>query len=163
MRWIPSRLIAAGFLAGVLPGAALAQQPKDAVLAAAQGVFDAMARKDTAALGRLLHPAAHLIATTETGDSVRVSAVDRARFIAQIGSFPTTLLERMWNAEVRVSGAIASIWTQYDFHRDGKFSHCGIDAFQLVRTSEGWKVSSIIYTVVTPPARCRPSPLGPPR
>lgn len=152
-----------GLVAGLGLRPAAAQQPKAAVLAAAQAVFDAMAARDTAALGRALHPAAHLIAAVERGDSVVTSVVDRAQFIARIGSSPTILLERMWNAEVRISGTIASVWTEYDFHVDGRFSHCGIDAFQLVRTAAGWRVTSIIYTVVEPAARCKPNPLGPPR
>ncbi|MGE0440366.1 MAG: nuclear transport factor 2 family protein [Gemmatimonadales bacterium] len=157
--------VAVLMLAAATVGAApvRAQNPKEAVLAAAQGVFDAMARKDTVALRRLMHPLATLIATVETGDSVRVNGSRLDQFLSQIAGFPTTPIERMWNAEVRVSGAIATVWTQYDFHRDREFSHCGIDAFQLVRTDDGWKVSSIIYTVVRPAARCQPNPIGPPR
>ena len=48
----------------------------------------------------------------------------------------------------------------YDFHRDGEFSHCGVDAFTLVRTESGWKISGGVYTVET--EGCAPSPLGPP-
>ena len=66
--------------------------------------------------------------------------------------------ERMWNPEVRIRGAIATIWTPYDFWTDGKFSHCGIDAFDLVKTDEGWKISGGGYTIE---AQCDPSPLGP--
>ena len=67
--------------------------------------------------------------------------------------------ERMWNPEVRVHGPIASVWTPYDFWVNGKFSHCGVDAFDLVNTSEGWKISGGIYTVER--TGCAPSPLGP--
>ena len=69
----------------------------------------------------------------------------------------------MWNAEVRVSEGIATIWTQYDFHLGTAWSHCGIDSFQLVKTPGAWQVTSIIYTVVRPASRCQPNPLGPPR
>ena len=46
----------------------------------------------------------------------------------------------------------------YDFWIDGKYSHCGIDAFDLVKTSEGWKISGGVFTTQ---ATCAPSPLGP--
>ena len=47
---------------------------------------------------------------------------------------------------------------QYDFWTDGKFSHCGIDAFELIKTVDGWKIAGGTYTIE---ANCGPSPLGP--
>ena len=73
----------------------------------------------------------------------------------------TRMLERMWDATVLVHGPLAQVWTPYDFHADGEFSHCGVDAFTLIKTSEGWRVSGVAYTVE--PTGCEPSPLGPPR
>lgn len=66
--------------------------------------------------------------------------------------------ERMWDPEVRIRGRIAHVWTPYDFWTDGKFSHCGVDAFDLLRTDEGWKIAGGTYTVERD---CQPSPLGP--
>lgn len=143
------------------PGAAQ-QNPKDAVLGVGQAVFDAMARKDTAALRRLVHPAAHFIAAVEIADSTAPRVTGMEQFLTQIATYPGVPLERMWNAEVRVSGPVATIWTQYDFHKAGQFSHCGIDAFQLVRNGRQWQVTSILYTLVPAPERCK-NPIGPPR
>jgi hypothetical protein len=67
----------------------------------------------------------------------------------------------MWTPAVHVHGAIAVVWAPYDFHIDGKFSHCGVDTFSLVRTATGWQISGISYTVE--PTGCAASPLGPPR
>ena len=142
---------------------AAAQSAKDDVLKAGQAVFDAMARRDTVELKRLVHPAALLIATVGTGDSATARVGTRDQFLVQIATSATVPIERMWNAEVRVSEGIATIWTQYDFHLGTVWSHCGIDSFQLVRTSSGWQVTSITYTVVRPASRCKPNPLGPPR
>jgi len=58
-----------------------------------------------------------------------------------------TVRERMWNPEVRIRGFIASVWTPYDFWSDGKFSHCGVDAFNLIKTDEGWRIAGGTYTV----------------
>jgi hypothetical protein len=71
------------------------------------------------------------------------------------------LLERMWNPEVKVHGGIATLWAPYDFYRDGKFSHCGIDAFDLVRTAAGWQIVGATFTIER--TNCPPSPLGPPK
>ena len=140
-----------------------AQDAKSEVHRTAQAMFDAMGRRDTASLRRLVHPMAHLIAVVETGDSVTSRVTSRDQFLAQIAWFPIAPLERLWDPEIRVSGPIASIWTPYDFHRGKEFSHCGIDSFQLVRSKAGWVITSIIYTVVGPASRCQPSPLGQPR
>ena len=158
-----SRVLAAAVLA-VAPAALAAQaaSSKEAVLATAQAFFDAMGRKDTAALRELVHPQAHLMAVVEVADSAAPRVSSRDQFLAQVAAAQLKYLERMWNAEVRVSGPIASIWTPYDFHRGTEWSHCGIDSFQLVKNGVRWQISSIIYTVVPARDRCK-NPLGPPR
>ena len=57
-----------------------------------------------------------------------------------------------------VHGLIATVWAPYDFWIDGKLSHCGIDAFDLIKTEDGWKIAGGVYTVES---NCAPSPLGP--
>ena len=66
--------------------------------------------------------------------------------------------ERIWNAEVRVNGLIATVTAPYDFWIDGKFSHCGVDSFDFIKTGDGWKIAGGVYTVEQ---KCAPSPLGP--
>ena len=66
----------------------------------------------------------------------------------------------MWHPRVELHGDVASVWAPYDFHRDGAFSHCGVDAFTLLRGDGGWVITGATYTVET--ADCPPSPLGPP-
>jgi len=55
--------------------------------------------------------------------------------------------ETMTAPEVKIHGAIAVLWAKYEFFVDGKFSHCGVDAFSLIKTPEGWKIAAIVYTV----------------
>lgn len=67
----------------------------------------------------------------------------------------------MWDPKIMIHKEIAIVWTKYDFHREGKFSHCGVDAFNLIKAPGGWKISGIIYTVEK--EGCEESPLGPPK
>ena len=129
---------------------------RDAVLAAAQAVFDILETRDTAALRSLMLPTGAFVGTQ--GAQVSASNVDQ--MAAALGRGGQAFLERMWDPEVRIEGAIATVWTPYDFYRDGVFSHCGIDSFQLVKQPEGWRVASVIYTRQT--EGCPESPLGPP-
>lgn len=65
----------------------------------------------------------------------------------------------MWAPQVSIAGRLASLWAPYDFHRDGKRTHCGINQVNLVKTPEGWRIATLIYTVQT--TGCPDSPLGP--
>jgi hypothetical protein len=71
------------------------------------------------------------------------------------------MIERMWDPEVRVDGPFATLWAPYDFYSGVEFSHCGTDAFQLAKTSVGWKVVMVSYTAMMPP-NCSTHPDGPP-
>ncbi len=58
-------------------------------------------------------------------------------------------------------GLMATLSAPYDFHRGGKFSHCGTDAVTLNEQQGAWKVAAIVYTVKR--EGCDPSPLGAPK
>lgn len=70
-------------------------------------------------------------------------------------------IERGYDPEVRVGGHLAQVWLPYDFYVDGEWSHCGVDAFILLRTSEGWRIAAIAWSIQQPP-ECRPHPEGSP-
>ena len=60
---------------------------------------------------------------------------------------PGTYRERYWDPTVHVRGRIAIVWTPYEFWRDGKTSHCGIDVFELVKESDTWRIANMMWTV----------------
>lgn len=51
--------------------------------------------------------------------------------------------EPIRNPVVQIDGDVASVWTEYQVRRDGKVSHCGYDAFHLVRLSGKWKIINV--------------------
>lgn len=53
--------------------------------------------------------------------------------------------EKIWNTRVNVEMGVAQVWTDYAFYVGDEFSHCGIDAFQLVDDG-GWKILQLIDT-----------------
>jgi hypothetical protein len=68
----------------------------------------------------------------------------------RLASTQGALLERFTSKPtVTIHGRIAEVWGEYEFLRDGKFSHCGIDSFTLLKTDQGWKVATIVYTAET--------------
>jgi hypothetical protein len=132
------------------------------VIAAVQSFFDSMEKSDVALAKRVLMPDARFFSAAERDGTITVRPSSSEAFVAGFSNpNRAKVLERMWDPDVRVQGAIAQLWTRYDFHSNGTFSHCGIDAFSLVRTEDGWKIASAIWTVER--SGCAPSPLGPPK
>ena len=121
-----------------------------AVIAAVQGLFDAMRTRDTIALRAGFTPGAQLISIRAIpGAPARQQVMPLSAFVTSIGRPGEELVERMWDPRVEVAGDIASLWAPYDFRIGRAFSHCGHDAVHLVRTPDGWKIAAITYTVVT--------------
>lgn len=129
---------------------------REEVIATVQRTFDAMAAHDAATLEALFLKDARVVSIRETGETNTVSGAD---FAGRIGQATAKLLERMWEPQVRVAGRLASLWAPYDFHRDGKRTHCGVDHVDLVKTKAGWRIAAIVYTVQV--TGCPESPLGP--
>lgn len=121
-----------------------------AVIAAVESLFAAMRARDTTALRALLVPGTQLVSVRSgTGAPARAQVQPVSAFIASIGSATDELIERMWDPRVEVAGDIAALWAPYDFRIGSRFSHCGHDAVQLIRTPTGWKISAVTYTVIT--------------
>lgn len=70
-----------------------------------------------------------------------------AGFLKAVGTpHPEPWSEPIWDARIEVDGTFAQVWTQYAFYVGKKFSHCGVDAFQLVNDGKGWKIIHLADT-----------------
>ena len=132
-----------------------------AVLAVVQRLFDAMAQRDTVAARALLMPGSRFVSLRTSGPTAVPRQQTDTAFLRSLATGREKLHERMWNPIVRVHGQLAEVWTPYDFHIDGRFSHCGVDSFTLMKIANVWQLVTIVYTVE--PTGCAPSPLGPPK
>lgn len=151
------RILAVTLLLSAMSAMAATSDEKDAV-AAAQKLFDAMAAHDSDAARAVVIPEGRLYAARPDG---KVSGGTLEEFAARLSTMKEPMLERMWDPKVLVRGRIAQIWAEYDFHLSGKFHHCGIDSFSMVKGADGWKIAGIVYTSET--TGCPESPLGPPK
>jgi hypothetical protein len=62
-------------------------------------------------------------------------------FLKAVGTpHKETWFEEFWNLKTNFDGDFALAWCEYAFYVDNTFSHCGVDAIQLYRTPEGWKI-----------------------
>jgi hypothetical protein len=120
---------------------------REAVVATVQRLFDAMEARDPAAASAVLMPEGSYVSVREKAGEVSAGAVSHKDFAARLAKDKTPIREVMHNPQVLIHGRIATVWTPYEFHRDGKISHCGVDSFNLVKTAEGWKIAGFVYTV----------------
>lgn len=123
-----------------------------------QRTFDAIRDGDSTRWSELLLEEGAFTSWSSARREARVTTFEdlRSREAGPSGRY----LERCWDARILVEGDLAMIWTPYDFHIDGAFSHSGIDLFSLLRTPAGWRVASITYTV--DPEQRPDNPLAPP-
>jgi len=134
------------FALSALALAAQSSDEKDAI-AVVQQVFDGMKAHNAAAIGSAMLPDARLYAIRDTGATVSTAASD---FATQIAGNQSDLLERFTaKPQVLIAGRMAQVWGEYEFHRDGKFNHCGVDSVSLLKTADGWKIAAIAYTSET--------------
>jgi hypothetical protein len=152
------------FLTVVILSAPLtAQSPqadRNAVLAVVDSAMKRISRNDFAALADLMLDEGMTYRVATAGDPTRYGADSReatARVVPH-----QNLTERGFDPVVTISGRMASVWLPYDFHIDGKWSHCGVDLFTMLKVGERWRIAVLAWTVEQPPA-CRPHPAGPPR
>lgn len=54
-----------------------------------------------------------------------------------------------WTSDptVLIRGPIAVVWGEYEYRIGGTFSHCGIDAIDLVKLDGQWKIANWMWTV----------------
>jgi hypothetical protein len=131
------------------------------VLAAVQALFDALGSGDEELLRSVVDPSV-VMHFSETRDGVTTFGSATLDGLAtRITSSEVPLIERMWSPVVVVNGALATVWTPYDFYSGTNFSHCGVDAANLMRTDGGWRIVALSWTRMQPPA-CDTHPDGPP-
>jgi len=122
-------------------------QDKREVLQKVQQFFDALEKQDTILFKSILLTNGQVWAISEKENAAKYS-------MRQFGDFMKTLInparviqERMLSSEVKIHNRIAMAWVPYTLDISGKFSHCGVDLFTLLKTDEGWKIATAAYTI----------------
>ena len=55
--------------------------------------------------------------------------------------------ERFYNVRIETNGAVASVWFDFDFLIGGKVTNRGSESWQMVHAEDGWKISSMLYSL----------------
>jgi hypothetical protein len=111
-------------------------------------LFDGMRKNDAAMVQSCFDSSATMQTVMMKNGETLVQNGSVAQFVKTIGTpQKATLDERITDWKIFIDGdMLASVWASYDFYFGDTFSHCGVDAFHLVRKKDGWKILSVVDT-----------------
>ena len=113
-------------------------------------LWEAMRTKNADAIRALFTTEGQLVLISKPGageESSKTSVFTRADFAKMIVAGTGELIERMPQPEAKIFGDAAIVFGRYTFHVGDKFSHCGTNTFNLVRTADGWKIANGVSTM----------------
>lgn len=116
--------------------------------AAITELFDAMRASDSTRMKRVMHAQATLSSLSKRAGKVKVGSMPTDNFLSSIANMDKGLAnEQIGRMDVRIDGDLAQAWVPYSFYLGDRFSHCGTNAFTLVKDQyERWQILSIIDT-----------------
>lgn len=124
---------------------ARAQSTGDSVKAAVNMLFTGMKTSDAGMIRRSFADSAILQTIVSAQGAIRDEKVKD--FADAVGKMtPGDADERIRFDVVRIDGSLAIVWAPYEFYYKGKYSHKGVDSFQLVRVNGVWKIQYLIDT-----------------
>jgi len=136
-------LFAGAIVAGFLVNALYAATPEQDVMIPITAMFDAMAKRDAAALKQPLLPGGSMVLMRD-GKPTQMTFDAFAEVVGKPGK--AQIAERIHDPLVRIDNDLAVVWAPFEFLVDGKVDHCGTDLFNLVRTDGKWLIASVADT-----------------
>jgi hypothetical protein len=111
--------------------------------------FEAFHKQDSVAIKSYMADTVSLqsILEGEAGNTILRDS-DFSDFLKSIIAIPKEIKfeERILSNIIKIDGPMANAWTAYEFYINGKFSHCGVNSFQLIKKGETWKIYYIVDT-----------------
>lgn len=104
---------------------------------------DTITIKKTIASGAILQSTF----TNKEGESI-LRTDDFDKFLKSIASKKSEDVweEKLLSYSIQIDGNMANVWTPYEFYLNYKFSHCGVNSFQLFHDGEKWNIIYLIDT-----------------
>lgn len=135
-------------ICGVISTNSFAQTEEAQVKAVITQMFDGMRKADSISIMQAFAPNAimqTIAKTKQQSDTIRGNTVEQ--FASSIARQKAGVLdERISFAQISIDGNLAQVWTPYQFFLNGTFSHCGVNAFDMVKLNGDWKIQYIIDT-----------------
>ena len=136
----------------VVPGAPLERAPARSaeeaeVMRTVIRFFDGMRAGDSSMVRSTLDSGARLMTAGVKNGVPALIAGSVDNFVRAVGTpHPEVWDERISGEIIHLDGPLAMVWMRYRFYTGTTFSHCGVNAFELFRRAEGWRITSIADT-----------------
>lgn len=111
-------------------------------------LFDGMRDGDSAKVSSTFHPDAIMETVSMNKEGIVIKNTGSLNvFLNAVG----TPHDEVWDEQISsykisIDGELASAWTPYKFFVGEKFSHCGVNSFQLAKLNEQWQIIYIVDT-----------------
>jgi hypothetical protein len=126
----------------------IAQDPQEEIKGVINQLFKGMQEADSIAVAAVFMEEAimqTIITNKENQASVRQESV--SNFASLVSKQKKGALNEIIEyGDIKIDSPLAVVWTPYRFYYNGTFSHSGVNAFCLVKSSGGWKIQYIIDT-----------------
>ncbi len=121
----------------------------DSVMIPINRMFEGMAKGDSAMV-RSAFVERPTLATVVRNKSGKNSLIEESlqQFLAAVGTpHSESWNEPIWEPVIQIDGILAQVWAPYAFYLGKKFSHCGVDTFQLIKGDDGnWRIFHLADT-----------------
>lgn len=112
-------------------------------------LFDGMREGDSMKVRATFHKDLRMLTsyTTKSGNR-KIKKDIVSDFLIAVGTPHEDIWdERIINITIQIDGSLAQAWIENTFYVDDKLSHCGIDAFQLIKDDNNqWKIINLMDT-----------------
>lgn len=112
-------------------------------------LFDGMREGDSAKVASVFDPEVKMYTSyvNQQGEMI-IKKGALPPFLTAIGSPHDQIWdEKIWDTKISLDVGIAQVWTNYAFYVGTEFSHCGVDAFHLIKdASNGWRIVHLMDT-----------------
>lgn len=126
----------------------VAQATEDSVKTVVLNLFAGMRNADPVLLRSAFSDSAVLQTITRNKEGKMVVTTenvgDFVEFVSRLKKDSAD--ERIQFEAIKIDGPLAIVWTPYNFYHNARFSHCGVNSFQLVRFDGVWKIQYLIDT-----------------
>jgi hypothetical protein len=126
----------------------ICQQYDPGIMQTVDLLFDGMREADSSKVRSAFLLGSTMMSVPENPkDSIALKKSSIDGFVKAVGKpHSETWDEQIYKVKISVDGPMAIVWAPYKFILGGKFSHCGVNVFTLIRIKDKWKISSITDT-----------------
>lgn len=142
-------IIACSVVFSTLASAQTAQDNRE-ILEPINALFKGMNMGDSAMVHAsfVKSPTMATVFKNKEGEIALRQETDLKGFLTAVGTpHEEKWAEPIWDVKIQMDGNFAQVWMKYAFYIGKTFSHCGVDAFQMFKGTDGkWKIFHLADT-----------------